>query len=82
MTRKPLLTKEELAARRKQIKPTTIGARVRELREAMGLTRRELSRQAGLSIAYVSFIESGRYANPRLASLLKLSVILKERLVP
>ncbi len=43
----------------------TFGQRVRELRQARGLTQRELARKAGISYAYVSKLETGSMTPPR-----------------
>lgn len=53
-----------------------IGEKLRKLRKDNGLTLKELSKQAGLSISFISDIENGR-RNPRLENLDKLAKALK-----
>jgi PAS domain S-box-containing protein len=43
----------------------TFGQRVRELRQARGLTQRDLAKKAGISYAYVSKLETGSMSPPR-----------------
>jgi PAS domain S-box-containing protein len=43
----------------------TFGLRIRELRQAKGLTQRELANKAGISYAYVSKLETGSMSPPR-----------------
>jgi len=43
----------------------TFGERVRELRQARGLTQRDLAKKAGISYAYVSKLETGSMSPPR-----------------
>ena len=43
----------------------TFGQRIRELRQARGLTQRELAKKAGISYAYVSKLETGTMSPPR-----------------
>ncbi|MBN2099884.1 MAG: PAS domain S-box protein [Dehalococcoidia bacterium] len=43
----------------------TFGQRIRELRQAKGLTQRELANKAGISYAYVSKLETGTMSPPR-----------------
>jgi len=42
------------------MKQSTLGARIREIREKRNLALRELARRAGVSPSYLSEIESGR----------------------
>lgn len=48
------------------------GARVRELRQGLGLTQTGLAERAGVSLTYLSQIERGA-RNPTLAVLIQLS---------
>ena len=48
-----------------QGKKMTFGQRVRELRQAKGLTQRDLAKKAGISYAYVSKLETGSMSPPR-----------------
>jgi transcriptional regulator with XRE-family HTH domain len=48
------------------------GQRLRELRQARGLSQEKLAEQADLSVTYVSSLERGRY-NPSLRNLMKLA---------
>jgi PAS domain S-box-containing protein len=43
----------------------TFGQRIRDLRQATGLTQRELAKKAGISYAYVSKLETGSMSPPR-----------------
>ena len=54
----------------------TFGQRVRELRQARGLTQRELARKAGISYAYVSKLETGSMSPPRHKVIQSLARIL------
>jgi PAS domain S-box-containing protein len=54
----------------------TFGQRVRELRQARGLTQRELARKAGISYAYVSKMETGSMSPPRHKVIQSLARIL------
>ena len=53
-----------------------VGANIRRMRRAQGLTQAVLARRAGLSTGYVSLIERGR-ANPRLETMAALAQALK-----
>ncbi len=55
----------------------SIGRRIKELREASGITRTELGRRANVTRAYVSSIESGTRNNPSLDVLRRLAEALK-----
>lgn len=46
-----------------------VGARIRELRIARGLSTNKLSDMAGLSQSYVRNLEAGKYDNPTVDSL-------------
>jgi len=48
------------------------GARVREIRHALGLTQADVAGRAGVSLKYLSQIERGT-RNPTLAVLIQLS---------
>ncbi len=53
-----------------------VGANIRRIRRAQGLTQAALAQRAGLSTGYVSLIEQGR-ANPRLEAIVALANALK-----
>lgn len=46
-----------------------VGARIKELRKAKGLSTNKLSNMAGLSQSYVRNLEAGKYDNPTVDSL-------------
>lgn len=46
-----------------------VGARIKELRIAKGLSTNKLSNMAGLSQSYVRNLEAGKYDNPTVDSL-------------
>jgi len=54
---------------------TPVGANIRRLRTAAGLTQEVLAHKAGLAMRYVSGIERGE-ENPSLAALVKLAAAL------
>lgn len=54
----------------------TFGQRIRELRQAKGLTQRELARKAGISFTYVSKLETGTMTPPRHKVIQSLAKIL------
>jgi len=54
----------------------TFGQRVRELRQAKGLTQRDLAKKAGISYAYVSKLETGSMSPPRHKVIRTLAKIL------
>ena len=54
----------------------TFGERVRELRQAKGLTQRDLAKKAGISYAYVSKLETGVMSPPRHKVIQTLAKIL------
>ena len=53
-----------------------LGDRVRELREARGLTQEALASRAGLHRVYLAQLEIGRNDNPRLDTLRRLAQAL------
>jgi transcriptional regulator with XRE-family HTH domain len=53
-----------------------IGKKLKTLRTSQKLSQRALSKLAGLNPTHVQLLESGRYPNPRIETLLKLSVAL------
>ncbi len=55
----------------------SIGRRIKELREASGITRTELAKRANVTRAYVSSLESGSRDNPSLDVLRRLANALK-----
>ena len=54
----------------------TFGERVRELRQAKGLTQRDLAKEAGISYAYVSKVETGTMPPPRHKIITTLASVL------
>jgi PAS domain S-box-containing protein len=54
----------------------TFGQRLRELRNQQGLTQKELADKAGVSITYVSKLETGALPPPREKAILALASIL------
>ena len=54
----------------------TFGERVRELRQAKGLTQRELAKKAGISFAYVSKLETSSMPPPRHKIITALASVL------
>jgi len=54
----------------------TFGQRIRELRQAKGLTQRDLAKKAGISYAYVSKLETGSMSPPRHKVIQTLAKIL------
>jgi transcriptional regulator with XRE-family HTH domain len=52
---------------------TTMGARLRELRHAAGLTQMQLAVDAGLSMSLVTALEYGLRHDPKLSTLLALT---------
>jgi len=54
-------------------KPPSFGERLRELREAEGLTQQELADRAGLTLQRVFKIEQGQSEDPRWSTVLKLA---------
>jgi transcriptional regulator with XRE-family HTH domain len=53
-----------------------IAARVKELREARGMTQGQLADAAGVMRTYIVRLEAGRY-DPRLSTILKLAKALR-----
>lgn len=49
---------------------------LKKLRGARGLTQTELAREAGITVAYLSMLESGAKRNPSLAVLQRLAKAL------
>ena len=54
----------------------TFGERVRELRQAKGLTQRDLAKEASISYAYVSKVETGTMPPPRHKIITTLASVL------
>lgn len=54
----------------------TFGQRIRELRQAKGLTQRDLAKDAGISYAYVSKLETGSMSPPRHKVIQRLAKML------
>lgn len=55
---------------------TSIGERVRTLRERAEMSQQELASKAGLSVSIVSQLERGRSADPRISTLRGLAKAL------
>lgn len=55
----------------------TIGERLRALREAQGLTQRELAQRVGVVASLISMIESGARPNPEYSTIKRLARALK-----
>ncbi len=55
---------------------TQIGKRVRQLREAKGLTQEALAAKSGLHRVYLAQLEIGRNQNPQLETLQRLAKAL------
>lgn len=53
-----------------------LGKKIRQLRKAQGLSQRALAAKAGVNPSHVGLIEAGRIQNPRIDTLLKLSLAL------
>ncbi len=53
-----------------------VGRRIKELREAAGITQQQLAVKAGLSVSNLSQIEQGQKADPRISTLYALAVAL------
>lgn len=60
----------------KETAATGLGAKVRWLREQIGLSQAQLAAQAGLSQGYLSQIENGEVQNPSAAVLFRLAQAL------
>ncbi len=56
---------------------STIGQRVRALREKRGFTQEELGKQAGLHRVQIAQVEGDRYRSPRLETLRRLAKALR-----
>jgi transcriptional regulator with XRE-family HTH domain len=55
---------------------TPVGANVKRLREAAGISQQKLAVEAGLSVGVVAIIEQGRNADPRGSTLRALARVL------
>lgn len=53
-----------------------LGGRVREMRAACGMSRRELARRSGMSERYVAQIEAGK-GNVSIVRLLRIAVVFR-----
>lgn len=56
-------------------KPNTLGKRIAELRERRGMLQKELAKQAGLSVSFLSEVENDRRV-PGSETLLKIADVL------
>ncbi len=54
-----------------------LGAMLKELREARGLTQATLAERAGTTQEYIAMLESGARTNPTMTMLTKLAKALK-----
>ncbi len=59
------------------MRDSTIGERVRALREKRGFTQEELAQRAGLHRVQIAQVEGDRYRSPRLETLRRLAKALK-----
>lgn len=64
----------------KDKKESTLGVRLKQAREAAGISQQELASRAGLSMSLVAGIEQGRATDPRLSTLLALAGVLGVKL--
>ena len=53
-----------------------IGRNIAKLRQAQGLTQKELSEKAGVSISYLSRIEEGNCPGPHMKTLSRIAFAL------
>jgi transcriptional regulator with XRE-family HTH domain len=53
-----------------------IGRRIKECREAAGMTQQELAVRAGISLSNLAQIEQGQKADPRLSTLVAVADVL------
>jgi transcriptional regulator with XRE-family HTH domain len=58
------------------VAPTALGNRLRQLRQAAGLTQQALAFKSGLSITNIIHIERGRIPNPRLFTMKAIALAL------
>ncbi len=58
------------------MKDKTLASVVKEAREKLGISQRELSRRTGIDNNTISTIEKGERKKPNILSLRKLSVVL------
>jgi hypothetical protein len=60
---------------------TPLAEWVRAYRVAVGLSQRELARRAGVAVRVIAYLETGRRASPRPATLARLAAVLGDGLV-
>lgn len=53
-----------------------IKLKIKEVREAHGMSLSELSRRSGISKSYLSQLESGKFSDPSVFKLIKIATIL------
>ena len=53
------------------------GTNIARLRQAQGMTQKELAERAGISIRYLSRIEEGNYLSPHIKTLSRVAYALK-----
>jgi DNA-binding Xre family transcriptional regulator len=87
LTEASLAILEEQAAIMAEMRRNTdylamIGQRLRQHRDERHMTLRDLSRQSGIAIGYLSDLERGKKTNPTLASLVKIAAALQTPLSP
>jgi len=54
-------------------KKGSVGKRIKELREAAGLTQQQLAANAGVSVSIVAQLEQGATANPKHSTITKIA---------
>lgn len=59
--------------------PKSLGKKIQRTRKELGLTQEKLAERVGISLAYMGFIEQGRYA-PSLEVLNRIAKALKVKL--
>jgi transcriptional regulator with XRE-family HTH domain len=59
--------------------PKSLGKKIQRRRKELGLTQEQLAEKVGISLAYMGFIEQGRYA-PSLEVLGRVAKALKIRM--
>ncbi len=60
---------------------TRFGTVIRNLRDGLGMTQRDLAKSAGVSGAYIALLEQGKRKNPSLVILRRLARALEVELV-
>ncbi len=60
---------------------TRFGTVIRNLRDGLGMTQRDLAKSVGVSGAYIALLETGKRKNPSLVILSRLARALEVELV-